>query len=220
VAGRYEARADCDPHPAYPDRARARGGHRLGNSMQQWARSVWLGQCAAAGNAHFRLAKVVEPRRYPARSLTRFARRRGPTRLLPALAPHRVPRNHCEESVPLVLPNGHSTHPSVHGVRVSHSHEKQAPEPGSRQPSRRGARLSATGIRNHRYEIKSFPMPPLARDVMIADLLGTLARPEDYVRGVLENLYACLSQRSGNQKGRFICAYRSHRPRYRTPLPN
>jgi hypothetical protein len=40
----------------------------------------------------------------------------------------------------------------------------------SRQPSRRGARLSATGIRNHRYEIKSFPMPPLARDVMIADL--------------------------------------------------
>ena len=41
----------------------------------------------------------------------------------------------------------------------------------------------------------------LARDVMIADLLGTLARPEDYVRGVLENLYACLSQRSGNQKG-------------------
>jgi hypothetical protein len=42
---------------------------------------------------------------------------------------------------------------------------------------------------------------PLARDVTIADLLGTLARPEDYVRGVLENLYACLSQGSGSQKG-------------------
>jgi hypothetical protein len=140
VAGRYEARADCDPHPAYPDRARARGGHRLGNSMQQWARSVWLGQCAAAGNAHFRLAKVVEPRRYPARSLTRFARRRGPTRLLPALAPHRVPRNHCEEPVPLVLPNGHNTHPSVHGVRVSHSHEKQAPEPGKPAAKQAGCR--------------------------------------------------------------------------------
>jgi hypothetical protein len=124
--------------------------------MQQWACSVWLGQCAAAGNAHLQLAKVVEPRRYPARSLTRLARRRGPTRLLPALAPHRVPRNHCEERVPLVLPNGHGTLPSVHGVRVSHSHEKQAPEPGKPEPSKRGARLSATGIRSHRREIKSF----------------------------------------------------------------
>jgi hypothetical protein len=45
--------------------------------------SVWLGQCAAAGSAHFQLAKVIEPRRYPARALTRFARRRGRTRLPP-----------------------------------------------------------------------------------------------------------------------------------------
>ena len=65
--------------------------------------SVWLGQCAAAGSAHFQLAKVIEPRRYPARALTRFARRRGRTRLLPVLAPHRVSRYRCEERVPLVL---------------------------------------------------------------------------------------------------------------------
>jgi hypothetical protein len=64
--------------------------------------------------------------------------------------------NHCEGRVPLVLPNGHGTLPSVHGVRVSHSHEKQAPEPGKPEPSKRGARLSATGIRSHRREIKSF----------------------------------------------------------------
>jgi hypothetical protein len=91
--------------------------------------SVWLGQCAAAGNAHFQLAKVIEPRRYPARALTRFARRRGRTQLLPALAPHRVSRNRCEERVPLVLRNGHGTLLSIHGVRASHSHEKQALEP-------------------------------------------------------------------------------------------
>ena len=92
--------------------------------------SVGLGQCAAARNAHFQLAKVIEPRRYPARALTRFARRRGRTRLLPALAPHRVSRNRCEERVPLVLRNGHATLLSIHGVRASQSHEKQAPEPG------------------------------------------------------------------------------------------
>jgi hypothetical protein len=102
--------------------------------------SVWLGQCAAAGNAHFQLAKVIEPRRYPARALTRFARRRGRTRLLPALAPHRVSRNRCEERVPLVLRNGHGTLLSIHGVRASHSHEKQAPEPG------KPARPSGSGV--------------------------------------------------------------------------
>jgi hypothetical protein len=47
----------------------------------------------------------------------------------------------------------------------------------------------------------SFAHAALGRDVTIANLLETLARPEDYVRGVLENLYACLSQRSGSQKG-------------------
>jgi hypothetical protein len=102
--------------------------------------SVWLGQCAAAGNAHFQLAKVIEPRRYPARALTRFARRRGRTRLLPALAPHRVSRNRCEERVPLVLRNGHGTLLSIHGVRASHSHEKQALEPG------KPARPSGSGV--------------------------------------------------------------------------
>src|SRR6476646_4081673 len=91
--------------------------------------SVWLGQCAAAGSAHFQLAKVIEPRRYPARALTRFARRRGRTRLLPVLVPHRVSRNRCEERVPLVLRNGHATFLSISVVRA-HSHEKQAPEPG------------------------------------------------------------------------------------------
>jgi hypothetical protein len=37
------------------------------------------------------------------------------------------------------------------------------------------------------------PNVRLARDATIADLLTTLAHPEDYVRGVLENLYACRS---------------------------
>jgi hypothetical protein len=95
-------------HPAGPQ-GRIQGG--VGGDGNRLA-SVWLGQRAAAGNAHFQLAKVIEPRRYPARALTRFARRRGRTRLLPALAPH---RNRCEERVPLVLSNGHGTLLSIMG---------------------------------------------------------------------------------------------------------
>jgi hypothetical protein len=55
----------------------------------------------------------------------------------------------------------------------------------------------------------SFAHAALGRDVTIADLLETLARPEDYVRGVLENLYACLSQRSGNQRAIYLCVSES-----------
>jgi hypothetical protein len=44
------------------------------------------------------------------------------------------------------------------------------------------------------------PHTPIAHDATIADILGTLAKPEDYVRGVLENLYSCLSERPGSQK--------------------
>jgi hypothetical protein len=137
--------------------------------------------------------------------------------LLPALAPHRVPRNHCEERVSLVLFNGHGTLPSVHGVRVSHSHETQAPEP--RKPATKQAGCppfrdgnSESPPRNQIFPRRrmlnrhiecvqggiQFGPCPLARDVMIADLLGTLARPEDYVRGVLKICTSCLSQRSGN----------------------
>jgi len=185
--------------------------------MQQWARSVWLGQCAAAGNAHFRLAKVVEPRRYPARSLTRFARRRGPTRLLPALAPHRVPRNHCEEPVPLVLPNGHNTHPSVHGVRVSHSHEKRAPEPGKPAAKQAGCPPFRDGNSESPLRNQIFPHAARRHDRRSSWNACETRRLCPWRAGKSVRLF---EPKVGKSKGRFICAYRSHRPRYRTPLPN
>ena len=79
---------------------------RVGGSV---LKKNWLGRRTAAANAHLQLAKVIEPRRYPAGALTGFARRRGRTGLLTVLAPHRVSRNRCEERLPMVLPNGHGT---------------------------------------------------------------------------------------------------------------
>ena len=79
---------------------------RVGGSV---LKKNWLGRRTAAANAHLQLAKVIEPRRYPARALTGFARRRGRTGLPTVLAPHRVSRNRCEERLPMVLPNGHGT---------------------------------------------------------------------------------------------------------------
>jgi hypothetical protein len=45
------------------------------------------------------------------------------------------------------------------------------------------------------------PHAPIARDATIADVLTTLANPEEYLRGVLGNLYACKSQKQTGQKG-------------------
>jgi hypothetical protein len=41
------------------------------------------------------------------------------------------------------------------------------------------------------------PRTPVPSDATIADVLSTLEKPEEYVRGVLKNLYACAS-REGN----------------------
>jgi hypothetical protein len=128
--------------------------------------SVWLGQRAAAGNAHFQLAKVIEPRRYVARALTRFARRRGRTRLLPALAPH---RNRCEERVPLVLSNGHGTllsimgyvhHTTMRSKLLNRESRLGRPGRGARRPGGRRLKREKIGVGKHRIDLgAACPLP-------------------------------------------------------------
>jgi hypothetical protein len=45
---------------------------------------------------------------------------------------------------------------------------------------------------------------PLARDATIADVLTTLKNPKQYLRGVLENLHACKSQKQMGQKSEVV----------------
>jgi hypothetical protein len=58
------------------------------------------------------------------------------------------------------------------------------------------------------------PSTPVPSGATIADVLSTLEKPEEYVRGVLENLYACAS-REGNATVRICVTGGGTAPHYR-----
>jgi hypothetical protein len=186
--------------------------------MQQWARSVWLGQCAAAGNAHFRLAKVVEPRRYPARSLTRFVGE-GPRGCCPRsrLTEFRATtaRNPSHWSFPMGIARtlrftGYVYHTATRSKLLSR--ESRQPAGGVPAFPRREFGITAT-----KSNLSPCPLSTRRHDRRSSWNACETRRLCPWRAGKSVRLF---EPKVGKSKGRFICAYRSHRPRYRTPLPN
>ena len=98
----------------------------------------------------------------------------------------------------MVGPNGHGSLPSVHGVRASHSHKKQAPEPGKPEATTEAGRdapehdWSSHAGDSFGYMVLSYEEPPVKNLSTLNQRSAELPRGSIALESVILARAACL----------------------------